>query len=131
MTTTDTIRPTYDPPRGIKRLTRRFTRRIPTGLDGRTLLIIIVPMVLLQSVIAFVFMERHWQTVTQRLSTAVVQDIAAIIDVIETYPQDADFDEIVRIADSRLGLSIAIEPSGSLPPPLSKPFFSILDSILE
>ncbi len=133
MTTIDSIRREYEqhPPRGLDRFTRWFTRRIPTGLYGRTLLIIIVPMVLLQSVIAFVFMERHWQTVTQRLSTAVVRDIAAIIDVIETYPQDANYDEIERIAEQRLRLIIAIEPAGSLPPPMTKPFFSILDSILS
>lgn len=133
MTTMDSIRREYEryPPRGYRRLTRWFTKRIPTGLYGRTLLIIIVPMVILQSVIAFVFMERHWQTVTQRLSTAVTRDIAAVIDVIETYPQGADYGEIIRIARDRLELNIAIEPEGSLPPPRSKPFFSILDSILS
>jgi two-component system osmolarity sensor histidine kinase EnvZ len=54
---------------------------LPTGALCRSLLIIIAPMVLLQSVIAFVFMERHWQTVTQRLSSAVSRDIATLIDV--------------------------------------------------
>ncbi len=33
---------------------------MPKGLYARALLIIIAPMVLLQSVVAFVFMERHW-----------------------------------------------------------------------
>ncbi len=133
MTTMDSLRREYEryPPRGYRRLTRWFTKRLPTGLYGRTLLIIILPMVILQSVIAFVFMERHWQTVTQRLSTAVTRDIAAIIDVINTYPQDPDYEEITRIARERLELNIAIEPEGSLPPPRSKPFFSILDSILS
>ena len=133
MTTIDSIRREHEryPPKGYRRFTRWFTRRIPTGLYGRTLLIIILPMVILQSVIAFVFMERHWQTVTQRLSTAVTRDIAAIIDVIETYPQDANYDEITRMARDRLELNIAIEPDGTLPPPRSKPFFSILDSILS
>ena len=60
---------------------------MPKRLYARSLIIIITPMILLQSVVAFVFMERHWQTVTQRLSEAVVRDIAAIIDMIETYPQ--------------------------------------------
>ena len=46
-----------------------------------SLLIIIAPMVILQSVVAFVFMERHWNPVTQSLSAAVVQDIAALIEV--------------------------------------------------
>ncbi len=60
---------------------RRFNNLMPKGLYARALLIIIVPMVVLQSVVAFVFMERHWNTVTRRLSTAVVQDVAALIDI--------------------------------------------------
>ena len=42
---------------------------MPKGLYARALIIIIAPMVLLQSVITFVFLERHWETVTRRLST--------------------------------------------------------------
>ena len=53
-----------------------FKSWMPTGLYARALLIMIVPMVVLQSVVAFVFMERHWNTVTRHLSAAVVQDIA-------------------------------------------------------
>jgi len=56
-----------------------FKAWMPTGLYARALLIMIVPMVVLQSVVAFVFMERHWNTVTRRLSAAVVQDVAALI----------------------------------------------------
>ena len=47
-----------------------FKGWMPTGLYARALLIMIVPMVVLQSVVAFVFMERHWNTVTRRLSAA-------------------------------------------------------------
>src|SRR5256885_6976991 len=61
---------------------------MPTGLYGRALLIIIVPMVILQSVVAFVFMERHWNTVTRRLSAAVTQDIAALIDRSEEHTSE-------------------------------------------
>jgi two-component system osmolarity sensor histidine kinase EnvZ len=117
--------------KGLRRFTRWLRRRLPTGLYARSLLIIIIPMVLLQSVVAFVFMERHWQTVTQRLSTAVVRDIAAIIDVMETYPQDENYENIIRIARDRLALNIAIDPAGPLPPPRPKPFFSILDQVLS
>jgi two-component system osmolarity sensor histidine kinase EnvZ len=133
MTPFDAIKRDYErsSARGLRRLTRWFKRQLPTGLYARSLLIIIVPMVLLQSVIAFNFMERHWQTVTQRLSTAVTRDIAAIIDILETYPQDAEQPEIVRIARERLALNIALEPPGDLPPPRPKPFFSILDRILS
>ncbi len=104
---------------------------MPKRLYARSLLIIIVPMVILQSVVAFVFMERHWQTVTQRLSTAVVRDIAAIISVIETFPQNDDFENLIKIADERLALNISVLPAEPLPAPGPKPFFSILDSILS
>jgi two-component system, OmpR family, osmolarity sensor histidine kinase EnvZ len=133
MTTIDAIRREYEryPPRGIRRMTRWFTKRLPTRLYARTLLIIIIPIVLLQSVVAFVFMERHWQTVTQRLSMAVTRDIAAVIDMIDTFPQDGNHEQIIRIARERLELNVAIDPAGDLPPPRPKPFFSILDQILS
>lgn len=110
---------------------RWVSQRMPKSLFGRSLIIIIAPMVLLQGVVAFVFMERHWQTVTQRLSKAVTADIAAIIDVIETYPQGPDYSEIQRIARERLGLNVAVLPPDPFPPAAAKPFFSILDNVLR
>ncbi len=105
--------------------------RMPKRLYARSLIIIIAPMVLLQSVIAFVFMERHWQMVTERLSTAVVRDIAAMIDILETYPQEPDYANLIRIAQQRLDLNVSILPPAPLPPPGPKPFFSILDYFLN
>ncbi len=108
-----------------------MSRYMPKRLYARSLIIVIAPMILLQSVIAFVFMERQWQTVTTRLSVAVTRDIASIIDMIETYPHDADYSNVVRIAQDRLGLKIDILPPDPLPPPGPKPFFSSLDETLS
>lgn len=110
---------------------RWLAKKMPKRLYARSLIIIIAPMVLLQSVIAYVFMERHWQMVTERLSTAVVHDISAIIDIIETYPQDDKYETITRIAQQRMGLNISILPPDPLPPPGPKPFFAILDYFLS
>jgi two-component system osmolarity sensor histidine kinase EnvZ len=104
---------------------------MPTGLYARSLLIIVTPMVILQSVVAFVFMERHWNTVTYRLSAAVTQDIAALIDVYRNYPQDEDQATLRRIAQERLGLVVDFLPGTDLPPTGSKPFFSLLDQALS
>src|SRR6201747_2317305 len=93
-----------------------FKGWMPTGLYARALLIMIVPMVVLQSVVAFVFMERHWNTVTRRLSQAVVQDIASLIDVYQVYPQDKARVQIRTIAQQRLGLVVDFLPLGDLPP---------------
>ncbi|MDO9061291.1 MAG: two-component sensor histidine kinase, partial [Bradyrhizobium sp.] len=108
-----------------------FKGWMPTGLYARSLLIMIVPMVVLQSVVAFVFMERHWNTVTRRLSAAVIADVATLIDVYKVYPQDKDRAQLRRIAQQRLGLVVDFLPSGDLPPPGPKPFFSLLDQTLS
>ena len=105
--------------------------RVPKGLYARVLLIIMTPMVILQSVVAFVFMERHWNTVTRRLSAAVTQDIAGVIDVYHSYPQDPQRVTLRRIAHQRLDLTVDFLPLGEMPSPGPKPFFSLLDQTLS
>ena len=46
---------------------RSVAELLPKGLYARSLLIVIVPMVLLQTAVAYVFMQRHWDIVTHRL----------------------------------------------------------------
>ena len=104
---------------------------MPKGLYARALLIIIVPMVVLQSVVAFMFVERQWNVVNHYLSSAVTREIATLIDVYKTYPQGADRAQLRRIAQDRLGLVVDFLPETQLPPPGPKPFFSQLDAALS
>ena len=104
---------------------------MPKGLFARALLIIIVPMVLLQSVVAYMFMERHYNLVTQRLSAGVVQDIATLIEIYRAFPQDPSHAQLRRIAQEKLGLLVDFLPVNELPPPGPKPFFSLVDQALS
>ena len=108
---------------------RFFRRNLPRGLFARSLLIIVLPMLILQTVLVFVFMERHWQMVTSRLSAAVTRDIASIIDLLDKMPGRQD--EIIRIAEDRMGLTVKVMPGDKLPPRKPVPFFSILDKTLS
>jgi two-component system, OmpR family, osmolarity sensor histidine kinase EnvZ len=120
---------------GARTLYGRFATairdRLPKGLYARALIIIIAPMVLLQSVVTFVFLERHWETVTRRLSTATVQSIAMLIDVYKSYPQDSDYKTLIKLANDDLGLRVKIVPNDELPQMRSKPFFDLLDRTLS
>ena len=55
----------------------------PDGLYTRSLIIIIAPIVILQAILTFVFLERHWQLVTKKLSSSVVSEIGMMIDMLE------------------------------------------------
>jgi two-component system, OmpR family, osmolarity sensor histidine kinase EnvZ len=116
---------------GYERVDRLLKSLMPKGLYARALFIIIAPMVILQSVVAFVFMERHWNMVTRRLSAAVVQDVAAVIDLRRHFPQEHEYAELRRIAHDRLGLVVDFLPITELPPIGPKPFFSLLDQALS
>jgi two-component system, OmpR family, osmolarity sensor histidine kinase EnvZ len=115
---------------GYGRVERVFKGLLPKGLYARTLFIIIAPMVILQSVVTFIFMEWHYNAVTRRLSTAVVHDIAAIIDMRERLPDDPDHAEVRRIA-RRLDLVVDFLPVTELPAVGPKPFFLLLDQALS
>jgi len=88
------------------RFNRFLERHMPEGLYTRSLIIIVAPMVLLQSVVAFTFMEKHWQKVTKRLSEAVSQDISMLIDIYQTYPFDDNYEGLIKMANKRLELSL-------------------------
>jgi two-component system osmolarity sensor histidine kinase EnvZ len=69
----------------VRELWRRGSRSLadvlPKGLYKRSLLIVILPMVLLQTAVTFAFMQHHWELVTRRLSESVARDVGALTDL--------------------------------------------------
>ena len=118
-------------PRPFRWLLAQFGDKMPKGLYARALIIIIAPMVLLQSVVTFVFLERHWQTVTHRLSTGTVQNISMLIDMYEEFPKGQNAATLTKLAEKNLGLRVRFAPGEDLPQVRSKPFFDLLDSTLS
>ena len=102
----------------------------PKGLYARALIIIIAPIVLLESVMAFAFMERHWNQVTRRLSESTARDMAAVVDLYQSgaYAKES---RLADLAQNRFGLSLTIMAPGKLPPTQPKPFFDLLDRALS
>jgi two-component system osmolarity sensor histidine kinase EnvZ len=115
---------------GYRLAARRLAEAMPKGLYARTLLIVVLPMLILQSVAAYVFMERHWQTVTRRLSESVARSIATGIELIEKAPTPEAAQAIMDTIRRNQSLTFTVLEGGELPPPLPKPFFSLYDDAL-
>jgi len=80
---------------------RRWIKRVlPRTMFGRSLLIVVIPLVLLQAIATWIFYDRHWAAVSWRLSTGVAGDIAVLIEAIQLAGSDA---EIARLLDIELG----------------------------
>ena len=54
----------------LRALLVEFEAMLPRSLLGRSIMIIVTPVVLLQVVSAWVFNDSHWNTVTRRLALA-------------------------------------------------------------
>ena len=103
---------------------------MPTGLFPRSLLIIVMPVVVTQIVVAFVFMERHWSTVTQRLSRAVVSDIAMLTDL-RMREQGGDGELLSQMAGDAFSMSVAFLPGETLPADRETPIVALLHQSLS
>ncbi|MEE9139663.1 MAG: ATP-binding protein [Alphaproteobacteria bacterium] len=97
-------------------------RFLPRTLLGRSLLIIVTPLILLQVVVTIIFYERHWQTISWRLSSALAGEIAQIIDTMSRYPDAEELGWIQTRAYRDLGLIISLRQGATLPdaPPLGR-----------
>ena len=88
---------------------RIVKRSLPTTLFGRSLLIIILPVAVMQIAVTWAFFDAHWRTVTSRLSDGLAGDVAWVADSYKTDP--ASLPRIAERAERSLDLSVAI-PAG-------------------
>ena len=90
-------------------------RILPRTLFGRSLLIIVAPLILLQVVSAFVFYDRHWHHIMRRLTHAVAGDIAATIDGLRRAQTDGDRQAVIEAALRHMDVRVTIKPGAILP----------------
>ena len=90
--------------RGIKRL-------LPRTLFGRALMIIITPVLLMQATAAYYFYDRHWDTMTLRLSEGVAGEIAFVIEEYVKLTDPAAVDALFEQALRQLDLVVSISPN--------------------
>ena len=57
---------------------RWLKRRLPTSLFGRSLLIIVLPIAVMQIAVTWAFFDAHWHTVNARLAESLAGDVAWI-----------------------------------------------------
>ena len=108
---------------------RGLAEVLPKGLYKRSLLIVILPMVLLQTAVTFVFMQHHWELVTRRLSEAVARDVGALADLYRRLPAAADDRFLSNLAAERFRMDATLLPAGALPPAMPRSFFGALDPL--
>lgn len=108
-----------------------FKKYLPKSLFGRSLLIIILPIAIMQMAVAYFFFNAHWQQVTSNLSDSVAADVSVAVQL---YKQNPTVNRAERLDDMlrpKMELSVALEEGDSLPITTRDSFFSNLDKTLR
>lgn len=93
------------------RLVKRF---LPRGLLGRSVLIVLVPLIALQAVAYTVFYGSHLDIVSRRLTGAIAGEIAQTIVLLERYPDDAPL--LLRTAFQNFEIPMRLNPGATMEP---------------
>ncbi len=116
------------PPRYLGRLIKR---RLPTSLFGRSLLIIILPVALMQIAVTWIFFAAHWNTVTSRLSDGLAGEVAWAVESYQDDKRPEAFAKLAERAEDSLSLSIALQRGRDLPETRRYAFFAPVDYALK
>jgi two-component system, OmpR family, osmolarity sensor histidine kinase EnvZ len=94
----------------MKRI-RKLHDLVPYGLFGRTVLIILLPILLLQILATYIFFDRHWTRMTERLAFSVAGEIAAISEVIENKNEDKFYvEDFKKLMAKHMDVLITFSP---------------------
>lgn len=106
-------------------------RWLPTTLFGRSLLIIVLPVAVMQIAVTWAFFDMHWQAVTSRLSEGLAGDIAWAVQSYEDDPSPAAVETLAKRAEDSMSLSIAFQKGRTLPTSHRPSLFAALDRSLD
>ncbi len=102
---------------------------MPRTLFGRSLLMIVLPLALVQVIAALFFFERHWEAVSRRLALGLAGDVAAVISAMRDFPGDAAQERILNAALHHMEIVATVE-AGAILPNAPPPVVNSLDRML-
>lgn len=96
-------------------LTPFIKRFLPRSLFGRSLMIIVTPMILVQVISTYVFYDRHWDLITRRLSGAVAGELAFVVELLAEEPSIEGDEPIFDMSRRHFWAELTYRPGDILP----------------
>ena len=93
-----------------------WAKWVPETLMGRSALIIIVPLILVQVISTYIFYDNHWETMSRRLAQGLAGDISHIRVYMRDNPSPDDFAWIQTVARQTMLFDISFDEGAALPP---------------
>jgi two-component system osmolarity sensor histidine kinase EnvZ len=97
---------------------------LPRSLLGRTLLMVLIPLVVVQAVAMQIFYGTHLNLVSRRLSAAVTSEIVTTVALVENQAAPELRDWALRNAWEQFEIRMELLPPGPLPPSVPPHFLT-------
>jgi len=104
---------------------------LPRTLLGRSILIVVVPLIMLQVVTTFIFFNRHWETISLLLSRSFSGNISMVIDTMNRFSEVEDREWIFMVSPGNLGLELSFEEGAILSEETVKKSDGLIEEMLE
>ncbi|WP_415403053.1 ATP-binding protein [Tateyamaria sp. SN3-11] len=83
-------------------------RYMPRGIYARAALILLLPVIVVQLVVSVVFVQRHFEDVTQQMSNAAAREIRLVLMLVDQADTRSDIAEVTQ--DMARPLAITVTP---------------------
>ncbi len=103
----------------------RLKKILPRTIFGRSLLILVLPVLILQAITTYIFFDNHWQKMTSRLAFSVAGEVATVAEVLEESDGPEQMAQMARLSAQHLDLLLSFAPGDVLD--MSAPRGSQLD----
>jgi two-component system osmolarity sensor histidine kinase EnvZ len=87
----------------------------PRNLLGRSLLIVVTPLIILQVVSGYIFYESHWDQVSKRLALGLAGDVAVLIEALRRFPDPENRQWIFEAARHSMEMTATLDDGAILP----------------
>ncbi|MEM9233305.1 MAG: ATP-binding protein [Pseudomonadota bacterium] len=106
-------------------------RFAPKSLFGRTILIVVLPVFMMQSIVTWVFFNRHWEEVTATLAKSAASDFGLLTDQWEML--DTQEEQVILLAQAReeLEITMTFVPGGQIPTDNQESIFNALNRVFD
>jgi two-component system osmolarity sensor histidine kinase EnvZ len=117
-------------------LYNRFNRvleyYLPHGLYRRAMLILIVPVLLMQLLMAYAILDRYWDNVTRVLSHSLSRDIGVVLDNYEKSDKSASaVEQMKQSAKDQFELQVDVITGAALPAQKEPAFYQLFDAKMQ
>ena len=105
-------------------------RYMPRSLFGRSLLILVLPIVALQVVVALVFIQRHYDSVTGQMAGSIARELNFAIAAIDEAPDAETARRALARMSGPLGFELVLDEGPGVEPEVVRALYDVTGGVI-